>query len=86
LLISLHVHIPLSRLCDTLPSSHVALRLLHHMSRDLACHHSVLPLMCPSTRRLNVALMGRAFPLASLWDAPSLWGALVFLSFFFVIC
>ena len=80
LLISLHVHVPLSRLCDTLPSSHVASHLLRHVSRDLACHHSVLPLVCPSTRRLNVALMGHAFPLASLW------GTLVFLSFFFVIC
>jgi hypothetical protein len=32
------------------------------IASSLACHHSVLPLVCPSTRRLNVALMGRAFP------------------------
>jgi hypothetical protein len=50
---------------------------LRHTSRrviasSLACHHSVLPLVCPSTRRLNVALMGRAFPHALLGRAFAL--------------
>jgi hypothetical protein len=61
LLISLHMHVPLSRPCDTLPSSHVVSRLFCHTSRD-----RVVPCVSPQCVAprvpLNIALMGRAFP------------------------